>query len=118
MPVYAYSGNPAMDAPVFYASRRKAQSLLDAGDVKPIMVNGQSVLQKITPDRICSYNPSAITAWESEINAGVRDGNQELIRAKIHSWKPSNMRDSNQMQTMETRRASNGCGGAGTIVLP
>jgi hypothetical protein len=86
--VYSYSDNPAVDAPDFYASRKKAQSLLDVGEVVSIMVNGQSALHKITPDQRSSHTKSAITARESEINAGVRDGNLALIRAKVHSWKP------------------------------
>jgi len=87
--VYAYSDNPAVDAPVFYASRGKVRSLLDAGEVRPIMVNGRSGLQRRTPDRSCSYTPSAITAWESEIYAVIRDGNLALIKAKVHFWKPT-----------------------------
>jgi len=87
-PVYAYSGNPGIDRPVFYLSRRRAGRVLDAGEVVPIVVNGQSVLQKTTPDSR-SNTSSAITAWESEINAGVRDGNLALIKAKVHCWKPT-----------------------------
>ena len=85
--VFSHLDKPSAGGQLYFASRRKAKSLIAGGEAIVHVMDGVLILQLGCSEPSGPISPCAITARESLINAGVLAGNVFLVRAKLEAWK-------------------------------